>query len=207
MSVVKLLLIALVPVAASIAGGSAAAGVVTFEEKGPEFSCVTGDQASGGLNFSTNSFVCYYTVAEPADFPTAITSTVAAFGFSDVVIAPTAGGVFNLYSVDLAFGPFGHNGATNETTLVTGYVFGGGTLTTTLSVGYGFETHTLNWANLTSVTFAQFASAEYLGFDNVVSNVDYSVGGVPEPATWALMIGGFGFVGAAMRRRAKVVTA
>lgn len=27
---------------------------------------------------------------------------------------------------------------------------------------------------------------------------------VPEPATWAMMVGGFGFVGAAMRRRAKV---
>ena len=28
------------------------------------------------------------------------------------------------------------------------------------------------------------------------------VGAVPEPATWAMMIGGFGLVGAAMRRRA-----
>ena len=26
-------------------------------------------------------------------------------------------------------------------------------------------------------------------------------GGVPEPASWALMIGGFGLVGASMRRR------
>ena len=30
-------------------------------------------------------------------------------------------------------------------------------------------------------------------------------GGVPEPATWALMLGGFGFVGAAMRRRTSTV--
>jgi PEP-CTERM motif len=29
-------------------------------------------------------------------------------------------------------------------------------------------------------------------------------GGVPEPASWALMIAGFGLVGAAMRRRAAV---
>lgn len=34
-----------------------------------------------------------------------------------------------------------------------------------------------------------------------------AAGGVPEPATWALMIVGFGAVGAAMRRRAKVRTA
>lgn len=30
------------------------------------------------------------------------------------------------------------------------------------------------------------------------------VGGVPEPATWALMISGFGMAGSALRRRAKV---
>ena len=32
-------------------------------------------------------------------------------------------------------------------------------------------------------------------------------GGVPEPASWALMIGGFGLAGAALRRRRSVVTA
>jgi len=34
-----------------------------------------------------------------------------------------------------------------------------------------------------------------------------AVAAVPEPTTWALMIGGFGLVGAAMRRRAKVQVA
>ena len=33
------------------------------------------------------------------------------------------------------------------------------------------------------------------------------VGGVPEPATWAMMIGGFGMVGAAARRRAPATAA
>jgi hypothetical protein len=37
------------------------------------------------------------------------------------------------------------------------------------------------------------------GLDNLVFNA------VPEPATWAMMISGFGFVGAAMRRRATKV--
>lgn len=37
------------------------------------------------------------------------------------------------------------------------------------------------------------------GLDNVVLSV--TGGGVPEPASWALMIAGFGGVGAAMRRR------
>ena len=31
--------------------------------------------------------------------------------------------------------------------------------------------------------------------------LDFTVAAVPEPATWSLMIGGFGLLGAAMRRR------
>lgn len=40
-----------------------------------------------------------------------------------------------------------------------------------------------------------FAISEFQGFVNT---------GVPEPAAWALMLGGFGMVGGALRRRAKV---
>lgn len=36
-------------------------------------------------------------------------------------------------------------------------------------------------------------------FDNF--SFDTAVAGVPEPATWAMMIGGFGLIGSAMRRR------
>ena len=39
-----------------------------------------------------------------------------------------------------------------------------------------------------------------------VEFLDSAVTAVPEPAAWALMIGGFGLVGAASRRRAKVAT-
>lgn len=43
-----------------------------------------------------------------------------------------------------------------------------------------------------------------LVIDDVTVDViaDPTVGSVPEPATWALMLGGFGMVGAAIRRRA-----
>lgn len=34
-----------------------------------------------------------------------------------------------------------------------------------------------------------------------------TVGGVPEPATWALLVGGFGFVGGALRRRTATLAA
>lgn len=41
------------------------------------------------------------------------------------------------------------------------------------------------------------------GLDDVSMSVR-TVGGVPEPATWALMIGGFGLAGGALRRRARL---
>lgn len=50
----------------------------------------------------------------------------------------------------------------------------------------------------------------YLGFDDNTGNPDDNhddilirVSAVPEPATWAMMIAGFGLVGGAVRRRAK----
>lgn len=39
------------------------------------------------------------------------------------------------------------------------------------------------------------------GSYSIAANVSYSLAGVPEPSTWALMILGFGAVGGAMRRR------
>ncbi len=42
------------------------------------------------------------------------------------------------------------------------------------------------------------ASGDTIGIDNIVSG---TFGAVPEPASWALLIAGFGLTGAAMRRR------
>jgi len=45
------------------------------------------------------------------------------------------------------------------------------------------------------------ATTDVLGTFTLISD---SAGAVPEPATWAMMIAGFGLVGASMRRRQKV---
>ncbi len=47
------------------------------------------------------------------------------------------------------------------------------------------------------------AGYDYFGLDGISFNVAPSppVGGVPEPASWAMLIAGFGLTGAAMRRR------
>jgi hypothetical protein len=55
------------------------------------------------------------------------------------------------------------------------------------------------------------ASANYLAYvDNIRANgttYNFEVAGVPEPAAWALMIMGFGGIGATLRRRRLVVAA
>ncbi len=175
----------------------ASAAVADFESKQP-FYCDFNDQVDGGLTFNHDFAACFYGPSNNADFPTPNTSNVMGIGFSNIDIATQSGDVFDLVKLDLAFGPFNHGGLTSDTTRVTGTLAAGGTLETVLTVGFGFQTYTLNWQGLSGVRFEQLAQgSEYLSFDNVT----YNVAAVPEPATWAMMLGGFGLAGASMRRR------
>ncbi|MBS0504308.1 MAG: PEP-CTERM sorting domain-containing protein [Proteobacteria bacterium] len=51
-----------------------------------------------------------------------------------------------------------------------------------------------------AITFLNPTALDLIAFDAIGYDV-----AVPEPATWAMMIAGFGFVGAAMRRRRRTV--
>lgn len=52
----------------------------------------------------------------------------------------------------------------------------------------------------------QGGADEAFGLDNIIVSIPgQDVGAVPEPATWAMMIAGFGIVGARMRRRRRRV--
>ena len=53
------------------------------------------------------------------------------------------------------------------------------------------------------IDFDAPGSDDSLGIDNFRVE-DFTLGGVPEPSTWMMMIAGFGFVGVALRRRRKV---
>ena len=74
---------------------------------------------------------------------------------------------------------------------------------------------TIGTGNLSSLFNVNLTSANGIGirfgpdsFNVGIDNIDFSVadiGAVPEPASWALMIAGFGLVGSAMRRRRETV--
>jgi hypothetical protein len=63
----------------------------------------------------------------------------------------------------------------------------------------GLQTFTFDQARLESFTYA-FVGAQGLQLDDVVVDAAASAA-VPEPATWAMMILGFGAAGSVLRRR------
>ncbi len=69
--------------------------------------------------------------------------------------------------------------------------------------------HTANLDFFTSGTFgANFSNANgYGSFPTFSSGVEGTAGGAPEPAAWAMMLVGFGGLGAAMRRQRRVALA
>jgi hypothetical protein len=60
--------------------------------------------------------------------------------------------------------------------------------------------------DLTAIAFHAdwHTGSDYSTLDNVVLETAAPVGGVPEPAAWALMLTGFGLTGVAVRRRSSV---
>lgn len=81
-------------------------------------------------------------------------------------------------------------------------------------------TMTLSDGSIVSGDYSGSSGAGFLGFvgngissATISSSTDFAVGdfyvasgAVPEPATWAMMIGGFALVGASMRRRSMAVS-
>ena len=114
-----------------------------------------------------------------------------------ITIARTDGAAFTFNSLDLTFA-FDDQNAFFPGGLAT-FTFNGGASSETRAFDNvaGFQTFAFNTANLTSV---RVSADSAFAIDNVVLDAG-GVTAVPEPATWAMMIGGFGAVGAAARRR------
>lgn len=202
--------------AAGVATAAAAAGgthVATFESQSA-FRCdAATTEHDHGLSFAQDPlnpyYSCFYSPSQPADFPIDPPSKVMAVGFDQfevpandpapyvVAITLDNGQPFDFLRLDLAAGPFT---PLPGTTLVTGFLHGGGTVSTTLNLTQSFTTYGLNWLNLDSVVFGPPSNpgdtSPYIAFDNVT----YRTIGVPEPAEWALLLGGLLASGYMVRR-------
>lgn len=72
--------------------------------------------------------------------------------------------------------------------------------------GYNWETHTYVFTATSASSLLTFAAADNPNnaYGPMIDKV--SIAAVPEPASWAMLIAGFGMVGASMRRRKPSVT-
>ena len=121
---------------------------------------------------------------------------------TQIFLSAIGGDVFTLTSFDIA-AAFGSNPGNTYT--VTAFL--GAATVGTLSGNLG-QFATINGFGNTSldrVVFDGIGGGGGFELDNIVLN-GTATGAVPEPATWAMMLVGFGAIGGALRRRQKVAT-
>ena len=173
--------------AATINFDSLANGTVVTNQFAPAtFSSIAGSQilvTAQNLGSSTPNFIC-----------TGIGSSI---NCTDPVFVAFSSAVNNLRFTAVGDDNTGING------LVT--MFNGTTLLGTVNLigdGNGQTPYFANLSSFGAITRIAITTTDAagLGYDDFIFDVVNS-GAVPEPSTWAMMIAGFGAVGATMRRR------
>ncbi|WP_430420838.1 PEPxxWA-CTERM sorting domain-containing protein [Phenylobacterium sp.] len=123
---------------------------------------------------------------------------------AEVFLRPLAGFQVTLLGFDL-----GSYGGADRRTQVTLLGANGDVLGEfpNLTVGAVHASFASNLTRSDGIRIQWGPDAYDVGIDNIAFEVTALAGGVPEPATWAMMILGFGVVGAAARSRARVLAA
>jgi len=122
--------------------------------------------------------------------------------------APTDGtvisgaGFTSAFTVDFLNAISGFSAVNVTSSAFTASAFdGGGNLLGSSSVSGPLETVSFNFGGISSI---QFSTTTQFGVDNFQFTQGNSA--VPEPATWAMMLLGFGAVGFSFRRRSRLAT-
>lgn len=162
----------------AVIAGSANASVLTFEGFAPAGGAVnvtptTPYREAGFTLTPADSNSAVFDTAAPPRLIGNLTSWLGFAAGSDITM--TAGAPFSLFS--LLIGP-STIGLGNIDVVLTGHSVGGGTLTAALSGLTAATLMSLNWNNLSDVTFSVTGDA---GID------DISTSDVPEPGAWLLL--------------------
>lgn len=87
----------------------------------------------------------------------------------------------------------------------TGALLASGVISNPPADPFGFASFTVPFAGMARSVVITSGAAQF-GWDDVTIGIG-GTGAIPEPATWAMLIMGFGLVGSALRRRDRVVEA
>lgn len=123
------------------------------------------------------------------------------FSLNPLVMTKVGGGAFSVSNLDAGLSWYASGpGFTLD---LVGTRADDSTISATVDLDYVFHSYTLNgFDNLVSLSFSSNANG-YVALDNINGATAGPAGAVPEPASWAMMLGGFGLVGGAMRSRRK----
>lgn len=183
-------------------GSSAAhAAVYTFNFSGVADDgspgVIAGDPFTGSVSWDTDTLATYVESSDGISGLTYYPNAVQAFSISGSGITVQSTGMLSIVIVNDTFdlfkvvGPTSTPGANVELYLQdpTGAVFSSMGLPSNISVSdFGFRT-------------ASFGVGDVQVYGHVIDPDAPPSAPVPEPATWALMIAGFGLVGLTLRRR------
>lgn len=171
--------------------------VLTFEDARTYSSNIISTQ---GFDFASAGHCCAYAWgisngAGNLSFPENGTQRII-YNLYDLTMTANDGSAFTVTSLDAGNGDIPN---ARHSMLLTGTRADGSIVTTELDAGTSFATYALtNFSNIVSLTFAHVrGEGDYFTFDNLAVGPGSPT---PEPATWALMIVGFGLVGLRMRR-------
>ena len=191
--------LSLIALGAAIAASPAsAATVINFDNLGNGVQ-VTNQYA--GVTFSSSVGSQILTTAQSlgSSLPNFICSAVTSINCVDDVYLDFATAVSGLSFIAVGDNNTGHNGDVRvfggATLLGTVNIFGDGNFSTTHLVDLGA------FSGITRIEIANITDAAGLGYDDFTFTAGGG-SGVPEPATWAMLLFGFGIVGGTMRRRA-----
>ena len=182
------------------------AAIVDFEELTP-FITYGSPLESGGLVFANEGagggVDAFYPVGDGWISGTDGVQLVPNFFGSVTTVSLAGGGLFDLIGFEFS-DAFDYADDPIVLTLTLNTEGGPVVLEYEADFNYGLQYAAVNVTGISSFTLV--ASGSFFGEDTVaLDNIEYvlsDVGpGVPEPATWAMLISGFGLVGAAARRR------